>query len=45
MTQRAIDAIGDYSVNLWHAPARQSFFWYDNDKELKACFSVMRLKP
>ncbi len=24
-------------------PIRQSFLWYDNDKNLKACFSVTRL--
>ncbi len=23
--------------------ARPSFFWYDNDKDLKVCFLVMRV--
>ncbi len=32
-----------YSQCHTHSPARQSFFGYDNDKDLKVCFLVMRI--
>ncbi len=28
---------------IFCSPAHQSFFWYDNDKDLKACFAITRL--
>ncbi len=31
-------------IGVIPGPAHQSFFWYDSHKDLKACFSVTRLK-
>ncbi len=32
-----------YQKNNWRVPARHFFFWYENDKDLKACFPMTRL--
>ncbi len=33
-----------YQKKDWWDPVRQSFFWYDNDKDLKAHFPMIQLK-
>ncbi len=33
-----------YQKKDGHCHARPSFFWYDNDKDLKVCFLVTRIK-
>ncbi len=33
-----------YQKKDGRGPARPSFFWYDNDKDLKVCFLVTRVK-
>ncbi len=32
-----------YQKNDGRGHTRQSFFWYDNDKDLKVCFLVMHV--
>ncbi len=32
-----------YQKKDWRGYMRQSFFWYENDKDLKVCFLVMRI--
>ena len=32
-----------YKKKDWRGPAHQSFFWYDNDKDLKVGFLVTQL--
>ena len=43
MNRFFFNTIGSFDKKDWRGPTCQSFFGYDNDKELKACYRVTLL--